>query len=39
MIPTLIKQLYYLVPRDPTKGFGDLDQADMLVPQWIIIEF
>jgi hypothetical protein len=30
---------YYLVPRDDTRGFGDLDQADMLVPRWTIIEF
>lgn len=30
---------YYLVPRDDTRGFGDLEQADMLVPRWTIIEF
>lgn len=30
---------YKLVPRDPTKGFGDLEQAEMLVPEWIIVEF
>lgn len=30
---------YYLVPRDRTKGFGDLERADMLLPSWIIIEF
>ena len=30
---------YYLVPRDSTKGFGDLERADMLVPQWVIAEF
>lgn len=30
---------YYLVPRDLSKGFGDLEQADMLLPQWTIIEF
>jgi len=30
---------YYLVPRDETRGFGDLDQADMLIPRWTIIEF
>ena len=24
---------YYLVPRDDTRGFGDLEQADMLIPQ------
>jgi hypothetical protein len=30
---------YYLVPRDETRGFGDLEQADMLIPRWTIIEF
>jgi hypothetical protein len=30
---------YYLVPRDPTRGFGDLERADMLVPSWVIVEF
>lgn len=30
---------YYLVPRDPTKGFGELDQADMLIPSWVVVEF
>jgi hypothetical protein len=30
---------YYLVPRDPTRGNGDLDKADMLVPSWTLIEF
>jgi len=30
---------YYLVPRDPTQGFGDLEQADTLVPRWVLIEF
>ena len=30
---------YYLVPADPTKGFGDLERADMLVPSWVIAEF
>ena len=30
---------YYLVPRDPTRGFGDLEQADTLVPRWVLIEF
>jgi len=30
---------YYLVPRDPTRGFGDLERADMLLPSWVIIEF
>jgi Protein of unknown function (DUF2782) len=30
---------YYLVPRDDTRGFGDLNEADMLIPSWKIIEF
>lgn len=30
---------YYLVPADPTKGYGDLERADMLVPSWVLIEF
>ena len=30
---------YYLVPSDPTKGFGDLERADMLIPSWVLIEF
>ncbi len=30
---------YYLVPRDGTEGFGNLERADMLLPQWIIAEF
>lgn len=30
---------YYLVPADPTRGFGDLGQASTLLPQWTIIEF
>ena len=30
---------YYLVPRDPSRGFGDLERADMLVPSWVIVEF
>ena len=30
---------YYLVPRDDTRGFGNLEQADMLIPRWTIIEF
>lgn len=30
---------YYLVPRDPTTGFGDLEQAETLVPRWVLIEF
>lgn len=38
IVPELGKP-YYLVPRDPTKGFGDLERADMLVPSWVIVEF
>jgi len=30
---------YYLVPADPTKGYGDLERADMLVPSWVLIQF
>ena len=30
---------YYLVPSDPTRGFGDLERADMLLPSWVIVEF
>lgn len=38
VVPKLGKP-YYLVPRDPTKGFGDLERADMLVPSWVIVRF
>lgn len=30
---------YYLFPRDQTAGFGDLEEADMLLPTWVIVEF
>ncbi|MEZ5558576.1 MAG: DUF2782 domain-containing protein [Pseudomonadales bacterium] len=30
---------YYLVPRDQTRGYGDLERADMLLPSWVIMEF
>ena len=30
---------YYLVPRDPTRGFGDLEQADTLLAEWVLWEF
>ena len=30
---------YYLLPRDPTAGFGDLERADALLPTWVIVEF
>lgn len=38
IVPTWGKP-YYLVPRDPTKGYGDLEKADMLLPSWVIFEF
>ena len=38
VVPTWGKP-YYLVPRDDTRGFGDLERADMLLPQWVIAEF
>lgn len=38
IVPTWGKS-YYLVPRDSTKGYGDLEKADMLLPSWVIIEF
>lgn len=30
---------YYLVPADQTKGFGDLERAEKLIPSWVIVEF
>ncbi len=30
---------YFLVPADPTKGYGDLEQAERLIPSWKVIEF
>ena len=30
---------YYLIPRDQTDGFGDLEKADMLLPSWVLFEF
>ena len=30
---------YFLVPRDPTKGFGDLERAEALIPNWTLLEF
>ena len=30
---------YYLVPRDPTTGYGDLERADALLPSWKLFEF
>ena len=30
---------YYLVPRDPAKGLGTVQEADVLLPQWEIVRF
>lgn len=30
---------YYLVPKDPSMGWDDLERADGLVPQWTILRF
>ena len=30
---------YFLVPSDPTRGDGDLESAETLLPSWTIIEF
>ncbi len=30
---------YYLLPQDPTAGFGDLERAESLLPTWVIVEF
>lgn len=30
---------YYLVPADETQGYGNLENADMLIPKWILVEF
>ena len=30
---------YYLAPADDTRGNGDLEQAKMLIPRWVIVEF
>lgn len=30
---------YFLVPADATEGYGNLERADTLVPQWILVEF
>ena len=30
---------YYLVPADQTRGYGNLEHADMLIPRWVIAEF
>jgi len=38
IIPSFGKP-YSLVPRDPTRGFGDLERSEMLIPSWVIVEF
>lgn len=38
VVPTWGKP-YTLVPADPTKGFGDLERADTLLPTWTLLEF
>ena len=38
IVPSLGKP-YYLVPRDGSTGFGNLERADMLLPSWVIFEF
>lgn len=38
IVPTFGKP-YYLVPADPTKGFGDLQRVDALAPSWVLWEF
>ena len=38
IVPNLGKP-YYLVPRDPTQGWDDLERADGLVPQWVLFRF
>ena len=38
IVPTFGKP-YYLVPADPTMGFGDLQRVDALGPSWVLWEF
>ena len=38
IVPTFGKP-YYLVPADPTKGLGDLQRVDALVPSWVLWDF
>ena len=38
IVPTQGKP-YYLVPADPSQGFGDLEHSGKLVPSWRIVEF
>ena len=30
---------YYLVPQDRTAGHEDLERAETLLPNWVIVEF
>ena len=30
---------YYLVPRDPARGLGTVEEADVLLAQWEIVRF
>ena len=30
---------YYLVPRDPARGLGTIEEAEVLMPQWEIVRF
>ena len=30
---------YYLRPADPTKHFGDIDRADLLLTTWVLVKF
>ena len=30
---------YYLMPRDPAKGLGTIEEAEVLMPQWEIVRF
>ena len=38
IVPNIGKP-YYLVPKDPTRGWDDLERADGLVPQWVLFRF
>lgn len=39
MIVPVTGKPYYLRPADPTHGNGELDQAGMLIPSWVLVEF
>ncbi len=39
MIVPAMGKPYYLRPADHTRGHGELDQAGMLIPSWVIVEF